>query len=286
MISIIIPVYNAEKHLRQCIDSILIQNTKNFELIFINDGSNDSSKNILDNYQSMNQNITVLHRENKGVSSARNLGIEQAKGEWITFIDADDYIEQNYLSINEASKADLLIQDWKFCPPENFYEKLPKGFYSNEESKRFINEYCNKMTFMSPWGKFYRKDIIEKFKIRFDDRFIIGEDEVFNLNYLKHISSLEVISTSTYIYRKMSNINKYLTSAENQIEFINATYTLYKELNLDNLKKLRNIYSHISYVKDINLPFIQYKWFTNDIIIELLRELYYKHGIINHFVFS
>lgn len=93
LISIIIPVYKAEKYLHCCVDSVLAQSFTNFELILIDDGSPDNSGTICDEYAKQDRRIKVFHQENQGVSAARNLGIEQAKGEWIAFIDSDDWVE-------------------------------------------------------------------------------------------------------------------------------------------------------------------------------------------------
>ena len=97
MISIITPVYNAEKYLRCCIDSIIAQTFTDFELLLIDDGSKDKSGAICDEYAAKDARIRVFHKENGGVSSARNLGLDNAKGEWITFIDSDDWVKQDYL---------------------------------------------------------------------------------------------------------------------------------------------------------------------------------------------
>ncbi len=97
-ISIIVPVYNIEKYFHRCVDSILSQTFTDFELLLINDGSNDNSGAICDEYAAKDARIRVFHKENGGVSSARNLGLDNAKGEWITFVDSDDYVKPDYLS--------------------------------------------------------------------------------------------------------------------------------------------------------------------------------------------
>ena len=96
-ISIIVPVYNAEQYLRRCIDSILNQSFTDFELILIDDGSKDKSSDICDEYAAKDSRIKVYHKENGGVSSARNLGLDNANGEWIAFVDSDDFIKEDYL---------------------------------------------------------------------------------------------------------------------------------------------------------------------------------------------
>ena len=109
-ISVIIPVYNTEKFLHRCIDSILTQTYTDFELLLIDDGSKDSSGSICDEYAEKDSRVRVFHKENGGVSSARNLGLDNAWGEWITFVDSDDYIEENFLkSFDGNLDADLVV---------------------------------------------------------------------------------------------------------------------------------------------------------------------------------
>ena len=105
-ISVIVPVYNVEKYLHRCVDSILAQTFTDFELLLINDGSKDSSGVICDEYAAKDSRVLVFHKENGGVSSARNMGLDNAKGEWISFVDSDDWVEKEYL--------ETLYQDGEF----------------------------------------------------------------------------------------------------------------------------------------------------------------------------
>ncbi len=110
LISVIVPVYNAEKTLRRCVDSILSQTFTEFELLLINDGSKDNSGVICDEYARKDSRIRVFHKENGGVSSARNVGLDNLRGEWVTFVDSDDYVENKYLGVfYDNKKADLLV---------------------------------------------------------------------------------------------------------------------------------------------------------------------------------
>ena len=116
MISVIVPVYNVENYIHHCVDSILSQSFSDFELLLIDDGSNDKSGLICDEYARKDSRIKVYHKENGGVSSARNLGIEKANGEWICFIDADDYVRQDFFSdIQQYLFNDVDIVHWGFC---------------------------------------------------------------------------------------------------------------------------------------------------------------------------
>ena len=112
-ISVIVPVFNAEKSLHRCVDSILTQKYTDFELLLINDGSTDSSGAICDRYAAKDSRVRVFHKENGGASSARNLGLDNARGEWITFCDSDDFVDKDWLKNyidNSDGKCDLVVQ--------------------------------------------------------------------------------------------------------------------------------------------------------------------------------
>lgn len=127
-ISVIVPVYNVEKYLRKCVDSILSQTFTDFELLLIDDGSKDHSGEICDEYALQDDRVKVFHKENGGVSSARNLGIDVAKGEWITFVDADDYIAENLLQslCNIDSNVDIAFTGCTLIEGNNVSEILPQ----------------------------------------------------------------------------------------------------------------------------------------------------------------
>ena len=203
LISIIVPVYNAEKTIKKCIDSILAQTYRNFELILINDGSRDSSLNILKEYENTDERIVVISQENSGVSVARNKGIDSAKGDYIIFVDSDDYIRENALEvlkgeIEKNSKLDMVISG--FCMIKNNEEK----FYSNLlENKNFNNLdfLLNEKLFnfiSTPWGKIYKAKIIKDNNIRFNEALSLGEDTIFVLEYLKYIQEIKFIKENLF----------------------------------------------------------------------------------------
>lgn len=203
MISIVIPVYNASTDLRRCLDSILRQ-TAIYEVWLINDGSTDESGLICDEYVQNYAQFHVYHGENNGVSHARNIGIEKAIGNYITFIDADDYIEDNFLEeiypINE--------EDFTICGR--------KVEYSNGRIDDIIPNFTNMNNILSSslirsvWGKLFKVGIIRSQALLFDTSLAIGEDTLFVLTYLNHIGTYKVIANSGYVYRCPSySINKY-----------------------------------------------------------------------------
>ena len=192
MISIIVPVYNVEKYLRKCIDSILSQTYSDFELLLIDDGSKDASGKFCDEYALKDSRIRVFHKENGGVSSARNLGIEQAKGEWITFIDSDDWVDADYLA-NFTMDSDLCVQGNIVNGHKYIYEE--KRFVQDIAANYLVNNYI-----YGPYCKLFKTDIVRSNNVSFDQNLSYGEDILFCINYALNCSSMKVVSMSGYHY--------------------------------------------------------------------------------------
>jgi len=201
-ISVIVPVYNVEKYLHKCVDSILAQTLSDIELILVDDGSPDGSGAICDEYAQKDSRVKVIHKPNGGVSSARNAGIDVASGEWICFVDSDDIIEPTYLDDFEllTTKADLYLQGYKKIINGEVKEIHSfSGFQGNRyieilaftEDERIIN---------SPCFKLYNRDIVHKKKIRFDINTSYGEDHIFSLEYAICVTSAHYSNASGYCY--------------------------------------------------------------------------------------
>lgn len=210
-ISVIVPVYNAEKYLHRCIDSILSQTFTDFELLLIDDGSKDESGKICDRYAEKDVRIRVFHKKSGGASSARNTGLDNAKGEWIAFCDADDYVFPDWLDIftKNSRKSDLVVQGYitDKCT-------IPTGV-------NYTGNACG--TFMALaqysivgylWIKLFRRDIIYRNKLRFREDTVFREDEEFVLRYLNVTKNATCIKTGTYVYN-MPNLGKKYLNADN-----------------------------------------------------------------------
>ena len=200
LISIIVPVYNSEKTLCRCIDSILKQTFNDWELLLIDDGSIDQSGNICDQYAAKNQRIKVFHKRNGGVSSARNYGLEKALGEWINFVDADDWIDFNCLeccvdSISEETDLIMFSCKWAAdCRLPNMICKKQADF------QKILPLFIDKITFVTPWCKLFRRSIIEDKHLRFDLSLSSGEDTLFSMEYLKNVKNMNLLSLEAYHY--------------------------------------------------------------------------------------
>ena len=205
-ISIIIPVYNGARYMKRCISSILSQDYAGCQIIIVDDGSTDATLEICREMAGENSQFLILHQENQGVSAARNKGIDFAEKEWIYFLDADDELDQDALSIMKES-ADpgyqwIVMNYRKHVEGE---EQLWEGSVGFEGKKIFdekagFTELLNSELFMYPCGKLYRTEIIRKNQVRFPLGIPYGEDIRFNLQYFRYVERYSVQSSSAFIY--------------------------------------------------------------------------------------
>lgn len=214
MISIIVPIYNTEKYLRQCLDSIQRQTYKDWEAILVDDGSSDGSPAICDEYAEKNSQIRVYHKQNEGVAIARNVGLDHASGEYVTFVDSDDWVEPNYLSTlaKNAGKADIIFFSHnQYCEDGDIvrYQMRP----SLKTDKMGIEkEVCHLYTNLAQhdyygytWIKMFRMGILRKYGIKFIPGQYAGEDEILTNEYVTHIQSLMTLDNVLYNYRWSRN---------------------------------------------------------------------------------
>ena len=203
LVSVIVPVYNREKHLQRCFDSILAQTYDNLELICIDDGSTDSSPQICDEYGKKNSRVRVFHIKNGGVSHARNVGIEASNGKYLFFVDSDDYIEEDHI----ANLIPIENEDWVFCG----FKILKDGeclkesrFVENKIAIDEIKALENPFTHVSFPNSMccccYKMSIIKEAQIKIDEKHSIAEDALFNCNYLQFCKIIKSVDKTTYCY--------------------------------------------------------------------------------------
>jgi glycosyltransferase involved in cell wall biosynthesis len=235
VVSIIVPVYNVERYLHRCIDSILAQTFSNFELILINDGSTDKSGTICDYYANKDKRVKVVHMTNGGVSKARNMGLELAQGDYLMFCDSDDYVEANwcndlYLTIKHGRKVLPVIGvrvvnaigDGKKESIKAFQQKMVL------KNNRYFELYKIGLS-ASLWCKIYDRKIVEDNSVYFDINVNRGEDLLFNLSYILHVDSIISIPTIGYNYIH-SNENSLFNGYRKDLSEINVmVYYAWKE---------------------------------------------------------
>ena len=221
-ISVIVPVFNAEEYLQQCLDSLVNQTYKNIEILCINDGSTDDSKSILERYAKEYNNITAINQKNKGVSAARNLGLEKATGDWIMFVDADDWVEINICEIllQEAQKEHVQIVMCTYSKEyRNRYEVVhafDKSFVLRDGVRyvhRRIYGPINEETaspakldvLVSPWMQLFRRDTVEGVVFPDIRKYGTFEDGLFQIDVYSKCSTFSYIDIPLYHYRKTNN---------------------------------------------------------------------------------
>ena len=210
-ISIIVPVYKVEKYLRRCLDSIVAQTFTDWECILIDDGSPDGSGKICDEYAETDSRFKVIHQENKGVSAARNAGIDMAKGEWVTFVDSDDWMDVEMLlelhSVAKKHDADVVVSgitEWN--------ESLQKRRKFSQKVGQLDMPQDIEWYMQAPWAKLYNRMFLEKYHIRFPIGIALAEDLYFN--FLVFFFSCKVWgynSTMYNYYRNQTSVTRMVT---------------------------------------------------------------------------
>lgn len=262
MISVIVPVYNTEKYLCECIDSILAQTYTDFEVLLIDDGSTDKSGEICDEYTQKDSRICVFHKNNGGVSSARNIGLENAKGEWVCFVDSDDIIPSDSLAFYEKALDDDI--DFFFSKYRILFQNgdLRAEYKNNDNRDYSLEEFLPKMYIIKDGeylgficSKLFRRSVISKYKLRFNEKIYFNEDRLFTVQYICYSKrDIRYINSLTYIYRMRedcsmasikSNYNdKFVTDFDALIQMKKEIDKLPfgKKLSWITIKGIRNSY--------------------------------------------
>lgn len=202
LISIIVPVYNAEKYLSRCIDCILGQSFTNFELLLINDGSKDSSGEICDGYAANDSRVRVLHKENGGASAARNYGLDKVVGKYVCFIDADDWVDKDYIKhLLPKEGEDMVVCSISYEGDTNRNLCISDKIRNRKCIESTLHQMLDHMAVCSPCCKILRRDIIERNCIRFDVNVSAGEDMLFVCDYFSAgLDKIRTISLPLYHY--------------------------------------------------------------------------------------
>ncbi len=243
-ISIIIPVYNAEQYIDNCLKSLIEQTYKNIEIILVDDGSKDSSYDICLEYSKKYNFIKTFHKTNGGPSSARNFGINKASGDYICFVDSDDTVSEYYIEKLLENKEDIVLGGFIELINENKKNvKMCNSIQMFKDEEIYIKflEASESDIFNSPWCKLYKRNIIEKNKLRYDESLRMGEDLEFNINYLKYCKSMIIIPDCLYYYNK------------------NVVGSLTKKFEITRWNTEKKIYYEYKKIYELNNLYINYK---------------------------
>ena len=209
MVSIIIPVYNAEKTIRRCVDSVLNQAYREFELLLVDDGSTDSSGLICDEYAKKDPRVCAIHKENTGVSDTRNLALDKASGTYLQFLDSDDWLSPDATNLMvraaEENHCDMVISDFYRVVGDRVSHKgdiEPGGLLTREEFAGFMMEKPADFYYGVLWNKLFRRALVEEKKLRMDQSISWCEDFMFNLEYIRHAKTIYALHVPVYYYVK------------------------------------------------------------------------------------
>ena len=209
VVSVIVPVYNAQKSLARCIDSILNQTFKDFELILLDDGSTDTSGEICDRYAEIDERVRVIHKENSGVSDTRNRGLDIAEGKYLQFLDSDDWITPEatglFVRTVEENQCDMVIADFYRVIGERVSQKGAIEEDGLMDQVTFAENMLQKPAdfyYGVLWNKLYKREIVESYRLRMDSSVSGCEDFMFNLEYVRHIRSVYALKVPVYYYVK------------------------------------------------------------------------------------
>ena len=234
LVSVIVPVYNAEKFLDKTLKSLTIQSIDvDFaEIILVNDGSKDRSLEICQAFAKNNENIIVIDQQNTGVSGARNVGLERATGKYVTFVDSDDYVAKDYfetiLNVVKSEKEFYCLNNYIIGPNGASIEKgwlpnaIKKGYDYNDFFKICVDAKLN-----VPWDKIFLNSVIKENNIKFDSRITMAEDYLFNVNYLTCVSKVEFVDYCIYFHELNPD---GLCGKKRDIDFVENYVNVYNEL--------------------------------------------------------
>ena len=239
MVSIIVPVYNAEQYLRRCVDSILNQEYTDFELFLVNDGSTDSSGDICEEYGEKDPRVIVIQKENTGVSDSRNQALDRARGKYLRFLDSDDWITPDatrlFVRAAEEYGCDMVISDFYRVVGERLSPKgdiEEEGVLTQEEFAAHMMENPADFYYGVLWNKLYRRDLVEEHNLRMDTNINWCEDFLFNLEYIRYAKVFYALHAPIYYYVKRKgslasqgiSISKTVKMKLNVFEYYNNFY--------------------------------------------------------------
>ena len=259
-VSVIIPVYNSEKYIESCLNSVIKQTYPYIEVILVDDGSVDASGVICDKYAEKDQRITVYHRKNAGVSASRNFGLDHARGKYVLFVDSDDTMEgvmiEKCIQLAEGCKAELVICSFRYYILDDHRveeNSLGSDFCGSKEElfKEWFPDLIEKEILNPPWNKFVRKDLLINNRIRFNEKYSICEDMAFSIQVLSASKRTALTGGMYYNYYLKSSGTLVFKFHENYFEALTNYYKAAAEYcnsfknNRKQLKVINTLYVNL-----------------------------------------
>lgn len=298
-VSIIIPVFNAGEYISFCIDSLIKQTLQECEFIFINDGSSDNSKYLIEEYSKLDPRVVLYNQNNQGVSVARNQGLKRARGKYVGFVDADDYVELDMYAklynVVMSQNCDLLMSNLE-CEIEGHKVVIAPPFPDNKIlGKEFIQDevlpyYLKSDHLNSVCNKLYKKELIDKYNLQFPSNLALGEDAFFNMAFLSCASSCLCLNYTGYHYREVKGsatrniVDKDYFNNALEVYKQEIPKEIFKERDFNKLEKYKAIkliesvqsYIHLYFVPNTEISFIKRYYY----IKRMLKNKLIKNSLI------
>ena len=286
-VSIIIPIYNVEKYIEKCLNTIINQTYKNIEIILIDDGSTDKSSNICDKYSKIDERIKVIHKQNEGVSIARNDGIELSTGKYIVFIDPDDYVSKNHIetlySCININNVDLVISNAIDVTEDGRELEVAQKTDMYMDREQCLEALLSGESFAHVcWGNIYKRELLKD--CRFNHKYRIAEDLDFLYRYISRINSAYFLSKNTYYWLKRygsATNSQYSEKWNDELEIWNSIIVKTRMQDNNLYKKAIEGYirTHLSQVKRFSLDKEPIKIFKRN--IKIYKTEIFKDDILN-----
>lgn len=268
LVSIVVPIFNGEKHIGQCMEALLRQPEELMEIVLVNDGSSDRTAELCERYAADNANVVVVNKDNQGPGATRNYGVDVAKGQYIWFVDVDDSVLENSLItlVNEIkiSQAEVILFGFQYCSPSegklicNCAKEAFQGSRENFFKKEYIwaleHEFIN-----APWNKLIKKDLLVKNKIRFDEEGRIFEDLLFSTQVIAKCNTIRISTGVFYKYILQTSGNLLSSFQQNTYEMLGKFYLAAKQYcsefedNEEQMKCIKQLFVRqtIAFVKKV-----------------------------------
>ena len=302
--TVLIPAYNVEKYIDICLQSILNQSYTDFEVIIIDDGSTDGTLKICRKYERVDKRFKVFHQQNMGIVSTRNKLISLATGEWIAFIDADDYVKENYLScfaerINRNANAEVFVCDYVSWEGESDYKEIKRPFFSKQEYLlQLLGWRCSNTAL---WAKVIKRELIENSHIEFVKGIVLGEDLCYMSKLFYNAKDIVYVSEGNYIwnrtnvlsitkskqyqddtvhmyesivkfYKGKSDYELYSKTLNNTIvHFMESIYIFQRKKTFGNLPSLINV-TQLNFLNRLKLYLIMHDLFIVERLVEKISR--------------
>ena len=298
-VSVIIPVYNVEAYIEKCLESVLNQTEKNIEILAVDDGSQDASPHLCDVMAEKDSRLRVIHQKNQGVSVARNAGVAAASGEWLCFIDGDDYVAEDYLEellqCADIPGTDIVVGDYYVLREtenaeysEFILDKHSEDFQEYEliENCMIGNKAVGNVTCVGvPWAKIYRTSFVKKENLKFKDGLKRNQDVIFNLYAFHWAQRVSYYKGAGYFYRVWENsaVNRYSADYGDTVEQILREMKKFIDLNDDD-----NIYMPLYYqrVRDMFYECLRLSVFHKDAPKDILKKYQKFRGLCHNNILS